>query len=390
MIIHEKHISAPYKSPLYRNNEYHISVGNQGIDLDSIYNDNKVENAEFLRWLGYESFWLIIGIILSSISAIARHYKELSLNEVAEKSSWDKTESILKAFPCFAEDAGLSIILALLAIVAGLSVGIAVEDLSKNHMFRFRSMGRTLIRFSNLSVCFLGLSSASLILRYGKGLGVLLIFGLLFCFTMLYGIGDISVNYRTRLKELSNRLHEAEKELCNVANRKRKRYVFRSVGRWNRTLNSIGLSFVILVYVCSSVHQHKLLLANLVISFTLVVFYWLSVYVLGSILYDSIKVFEGLTKEIRPLKILYRIALSVFSFTASMYLSMIFILTSHQCLFYVSCVLLFILLLYICYFSLSSKNRRFLFIETRTAKLKKNVSLTRRLIGLMQSEEQLV
>lgn len=56
MIIHEKHISAPYKSPLYRNNEYHISVGNQGIDLDSIYNDNKVENAEFLRWLGYESF----------------------------------------------------------------------------------------------------------------------------------------------------------------------------------------------------------------------------------------------------------------------------------------------------------------------------------------------
>lgn len=77
MIIHEKHISAPYKSPLYRNNEYHISVGNQGIDLDSIYNDNKVENAEFLRWLGYESFWLIIGIILSSISAIARHYKEL-------------------------------------------------------------------------------------------------------------------------------------------------------------------------------------------------------------------------------------------------------------------------------------------------------------------------
>ncbi|RGK07003.1 hypothetical protein DXD32_09020, partial [Bifidobacterium longum] len=51
---------------------------------------------------------------------------------------------------------------------------------------------------------------------------------------------------------------------------------------------------------------------------------------------------------------------------------------------------LFILLLYICYFSLSSKNRRFLFIETRTAKLKKNVSLTRRLIGLMQSEEQLV
>lgn len=192
------------------------------------------------------------------------------------------------------------------------------------------------------------------------------------------------------LKELSNRLHEAEKDLCNVANRKRKRYVFRSVGRWNRTLNSIGLSFVILVYVCSSVHQHKLLLANLVISFTLVVFYWLSVYVLGSILYDSIKVFEGLTKEIRPLKILYRIALSVFSFTASMYLSMIFILTSHQCLFYVSCVLLFILLLYICYFSLSSKNRRFLFIETRTAKLKKNVSLTRRLIGLMQSEEQLV
>ena len=131
MIIHEKHISAPYKSPLYRNNEYHISVGNQGIDLDSIYNDNKVENAEFLRWLGYESFWLIIGIILSSISAIARHYKELSLNELAEKSSWDKTESILKAFPCFAEDAGLSIILALLAIVAGLSVGIAVEDLSK-------------------------------------------------------------------------------------------------------------------------------------------------------------------------------------------------------------------------------------------------------------------
>ena len=119
---------------------------------------------------------------------------------------------------------------------------------------------------------------------------------------------------------------------------KEKRYVFRSVGRWNRTLNSIGLSFVILVYVCSSVHQHKLLLANLVISFTLVVFYWLSVYVLGSILYDSIKVFEGLTKEIRPLKILYRIALSVFSFTASMYLSMIFILTSHQCLFYVSCV----------------------------------------------------
>ena len=84
MIIHEKHISAPYKSPLYRNNEYHISVGNQGIDLDSIYNDNKVENAEFLRWLGYESFWLIIGIILSSISAIARHYKELSLNELAE------------------------------------------------------------------------------------------------------------------------------------------------------------------------------------------------------------------------------------------------------------------------------------------------------------------
>lgn len=100
MIIHEKHISAPYKSPLYRNNEYHISVGNQGIDLDSIYNDNKVENAEFLRWLGYESFWLIIGIILSSISAIARHYKELSLNELAEKSSWDKTESILKAWLC--------------------------------------------------------------------------------------------------------------------------------------------------------------------------------------------------------------------------------------------------------------------------------------------------
>lgn len=84
MIIHEKHISAPYKSPLYRNNEYHISVGNQGIDLDSIYNDNKVENAEFLRWLGYESFWLIIGIILSSISAIARHYKELSLNKPFE------------------------------------------------------------------------------------------------------------------------------------------------------------------------------------------------------------------------------------------------------------------------------------------------------------------
>lgn len=387
MEIHEKNISMPYKSPLCRNTEYHISVGKQGIDLDSIYADNKVENSEFLRWFGYEFFWLVAGIILSSISAIAHYGKELSLNELAKQSSWNKTESILKAFPCFAEDAGLSIILALLAIVAGLSVGIAVENLSKTHMFRFRSMSRTLMRFSNLSVCFLGLSSASLILRYGKGLGVLLIFGLLFCFTMLYGIGDISVNYRARLKELSKRLHEAEKELHNVANIGRKRYIFRSIEKWNRTLNGIGLSFAILVYICSSIHQHKLSLANLAIFFTLVVFYWLSVYVLGSILYDSIRVFEGLAKEILLLKILYRIALFVFSFITSMYLSMIFILTSHQYLFYVSCVLIFILLLYTCYFSLSSKNRRFLFIETRTARLKKNVSLTRQLIDLLQSEE---
>lgn len=387
MEMHEKHISMPYKSPLCHNTEYHISVGKQGIDLDSIYADNKVENAELLRWFGYEFFWLVAGIILSSISAIAHYGKELSLNELAKQSSWNKTESMLIAFPCFAEDAGLSIILALLAIVAGLSVGIAVENLSKTHMFRFRSMSRTLMRFSNLSVCFLGLSSASLILRYGKGLGVLLIFGLLFCFTMLYGIGDISVNYRAQLKELSKRLHEAEKELHNVANIERKRYVFRSVEKWNRTLNGIGLSFAILVYICSSVHQYKLSLANLAISFTLVVFYWLSVYVLGSILYDSIRIFEGSTKEILPLKILYSIALFVFSFIASMYLSMIFILTSHQYLFYVSCVLIFILLLYTCYFSLSSKNRRFLFIETRTARLKKNVSLTRQFIDLLQSEE---
>lgn len=382
----KKHISKPNKSPLAHNDMYHVSVSEKEINLGDTYNEKKVEHAEFSRWSGDQICWFIIGIILSSVSAIAHHRDELTI--LANRLSWDAVDAMLALFPRFAEDAGLSIILALLAIVAGLSVGIAVEDLSKSHMFRFRYMSKMLMRLCGLSVCFLGLSSASLLLRYGKGLGTLLILVLLFWFTMFYGIGDISANYGSRLRLLSSSLKNAERELNSIVSTKRRHIVFSSIKWWNMVLGGIGSLIDIIVCAGISIYHPEQLSFYLIITLMIIFYYCVMIYCLGAVLYDSISIFNGSFRGKLILKILFLILLVVFSLAAAFCFSMIFILTPNgYTSFVIIFVFSFIILNAICIPLFLTQNKQFLFVETRIARLKNKIDLTRRLIDLIKTEE---
>lgn len=426
MVKQGKHISRPPKTPLSRAKESHVSCSVRERNVDSLATDNDAENSEITNWLGIEVVCFFVGVLMSSISAVLHNWGQVrswleASNESSEQSTQgesapisdvisfildkrnsildkigyfldkidsmsNKIDPILKHFPCFAEDAGLSIILALLGVVAGLAVAVAIENLSQNHTFRFKLTSRMVIRLSKLSAFFLGLSAASFLLCYGKLYGTLLILGILICFTTLYGVGDISLNYSTRVKELRSSLKMQQKELKKLADfssGKKGVFVFRSIAMWNICIN-VMLFFGPTIWMLFN--RSKWTFTNFAISFTLALCCCFLIHVLGILLYESTTVFDNPFKKVWLLWILYILLIPLFAVIPMFYWSMsVFALTSENACWYFGFVLLLILWA-CCRFLLCRKNRPFLFAKKRAKHLNRKINLNCRLIALMQTE----
>lgn len=389
----EKHISKPSKSPLHPEDRYHVTPSKSVDTSDDWTDDTKAVNSEICRWIEQELPCLVIGINVSSVSVVL--HKRENLSELPDYPSIEGIKKFLTYFPSFAEDAGLSILLTLLGIAATLSIAIAVEDLSKNHMFRFRIMGKAAMQFSNLSVCFLGLTSANLLFRYGFGFGLLLISGLLFFFAICYGMGDASVNYHTRLKELSREITNLEKktkELCKFsATSSEKQLAFSKIPNWilsnicHWRIIFLIFGFITFVINCvKSINQ----IAYIATSFAMLILYITCFLTLSTLIDELTSNFNQLQSPL--FRFFSFIFLLPFAFMTSFCWAGILIsflidsIADKQFCFW---IIISITTTIVCIFSiipfLCPKYNKFIFAETKISKWEKNLVIKRQTIRLL-------
>lgn len=101
-------------------------------------------------------------------------------------------------------------------------------------------------------------------------------------------------------------------------------------------------------------------------------------------------IFRKLAGRVHPLGVLCHVTLSIFSFATSVCLDVVFVLASRRYLCCMDYILLFVLLLCVYCFSLSSGGEQFLFVRAEATGLGGGIDLAQQLVNLVRSRRRLI